>query len=261
MEHRLHPGRRGDHSNDGPTPHYHASPRIPRDGQCPDAARGGAPAWLGCADRGAVDGDIRAAVPRRLGGAASSGCGTRERRGGVALQATAAGRFRVRIDRIGLAADTSGWIDLAPGEVRDHPMSVTPRSIPLEGITVSGRSRGCSIRDNARTVARVWEEARKALDAITLTQSAARVHFDTESFRRELDPRTLSVRAEQRRSSFDHTENPFRSVPVEGGRRGHAVDGPGHVGAPIGRLSLRGASTRGPGRPAIVGQAVHVDWP
>lgn len=135
--------------------------------------------------------------------------------GVFALQAAAAGRFRVRVDRIGLATETSGWIDLAPGEVRDHPMKVSSQSIPLEGITVSGRSRGCSIRDNARTVARVWDEARKALDAITLTQSAARVRFDTESFRRELDPQTLSVRAEQRRSSFDHTENPFRSVPIE----------------------------------------------
>jgi hypothetical protein len=94
-------------------------------------------------------------------------------------------------------------------------MVIASNSISLEGITVRGRSRGCTVRENGEMVARVWEEARKALNALALTQAAELVHFDTESFRRELDPVTQAVRMEQRRSSFDHTENPFQSIPVE----------------------------------------------
>ncbi len=79
-------------------------------------------------------------------------------------------------------------------------MPVSSRPTSLEGITVLGRSRRCSIRENGETVTRVWEEARKALAAVTLSQSAAPVRFNAESFRRELDPDTRTILVEERHS-------------------------------------------------------------
>lgn len=135
--------------------------------------------------------------------------------GVFSLRAPAPGPFRVRVERIGFETELSEVLDLVPGQVRTYPMVIASSAISLEGITVRGQSRGCSIRENGETVARVWEEARKALNALAMTQAAELVHFDTESFRRELDPATRAIHVEQRRSSFDHTENPFQSVPAE----------------------------------------------
>jgi hypothetical protein len=131
------------------------------------------------------------------------------------LRASAPGRYRLQVERIGFRSEFSEPLELGRDVVMVHELAIAFNPISLEGITARGRTRGCTIRENGETVSRVWDEARKALNVLALTQSGQLVRFDMEKFRRELDPQMESVLAEQRGSAFDLSTNPFRSIPIE----------------------------------------------
>lgn len=148
-----------------------------------------------------------------IGDRVSSGTLT-DTSGRFRVTAPAPGWYRLRVDRIGFRSELSALLELSAGRIAEQGMVISSAPIDLEGITARGRSRGCTIRQNGEVVSRIWEEARKALDALALTESKKLVRFDTELFRRVVDPKTRTVRDEQRRSRFGLTENPFRSAPI-----------------------------------------------
>ena len=171
--------------------------------------------------RGAVTGreggePIAGAVVQLVGdGDRSAGGSLTDTAGGFLLRAPSPGTYRVRVDRIGFARETSAPVELARGATVEMSLAIDASPISLHGITARGRSRGCTIRESGEVVSRVWEEARKALQVVSLTQASGLVTFDTESFRRERDPRTGEVLTEQRRAAFGISGNPFQSVPAE----------------------------------------------
>lgn len=129
------------------------------------------------------------------------------------------GRYWLRVERMGFASRTSEMVELHSGESMEKSFEVSEEPVRLVGITARGESRGCVVRDGSATVARVWAEARKALNAVRISESDELVLFDLQAFRREVDARTGRVRHQERRSSFGKSRNPFRSVPVEDLRR------------------------------------------
>jgi hypothetical protein len=160
---------------------------------------------------------IRGAVVRLLDvHGKTAGEGMTDAAGAFSLRAGAAGRYRLRAEGVGYESVTSGTFDLGVGDVRHVPLVSAGRAITLEGITVESGPRRCRLRpEGAEELARVWEEARKALRVVALTEAAGRVRFDYETYRRELDPASGETRSEQRRSHFGGTRSPFHSVSAE----------------------------------------------
>ncbi|HEX8360039.1 MAG TPA: carboxypeptidase regulatory-like domain-containing protein [Longimicrobium sp.] len=121
--------------------------------------------------------------------------------GRFSLQGSGAGTYRVRAERIGFATTSSAPLDLAAGETRDLRLVAASAGVALEGLVARGRSR-CDVRPEAgAAAARVWEEARKALEATTWTAGALR--FGYTEYERDVDPTSERVRAEtaQRRTA------------------------------------------------------------
>jgi hypothetical protein len=136
--------------------------------------------------------------------------------GGFTLTAPAAGRYRVRAERVGHASTLSAPISLAAGETFTLRLEAGGRGVQLEGIKVVAGDRGCVVnpRAGARTAA-VWEEARKVLSATRLSETSAGTLYTVRRFRRELDASTSMTRAAQEDTTRGMSLDPFRSLPPE----------------------------------------------
>ncbi|HET9947320.1 MAG TPA: carboxypeptidase-like regulatory domain-containing protein, partial [Longimicrobiales bacterium] len=98
-----------------------------------------------------------------------------------------------------------------------HTLSLATRAIGLEGLEVTAETRRCTVRpgDDALAVARVWDEARKALSAAALTDQRGVYRYETVTYTRRLDARTRVVfdQEESRREAW--ARRPFESRPAE----------------------------------------------
>ena len=125
------------------------------------------------------------------------------------------GRFSVRAERLGMATRTVGGLDVGDSDTVSVRIALSQEAIPLEGIEARG-SRRCELRaDIGEATHRVWEEARKVLNAVGFADSAGTYVYSLEKHVRELDPSTLRIRRETRSGSRTITSRPFVSRPVE----------------------------------------------
>lgn len=135
--------------------------------------------------------------------------------GRFTLRAPRTGAYTLRADRIGYASLTSPPLELAPGAAAFHDMVVPVQAIALDNITVEGERR-CVLRpEGGLDVARVWEEARKALAAAAFTDETSIYRYVTMRYERDLDPDARTVRNEQRNFSDLMQRQTFVSRPVE----------------------------------------------
>lgn len=126
----------------------------------------------------------------------------------------AAGRYRLRIERIGLTDSMTDPFDIATNIVmRDIALGMRP--VSLAGITVERTSR-CSLqRDAPVSIQRLWDEARKMLRAVSLLENVWSVRFDVRRWERDIDVETrLSSNVRERRSVVTHAQ-PFAGIPPE----------------------------------------------
>lgn len=111
--------------------------------------------------------------------------------GSFRFSADATGRFRVRVQRIGLDTWTSPAFELRAGEVRRRTFRVPERPVQLDELDVSVES-ACDLEPGeAAAVERAWNEVRKALERTSLGEREARYRFKVLDRKRTLDPRTL----------------------------------------------------------------------
>ncbi|HEU4560041.1 MAG TPA: carboxypeptidase regulatory-like domain-containing protein [Longimicrobium sp.] len=143
--------------------------------------------------------------------------------GSYSLRAPAAGRYRVRAERIGYVAVTSAPFDLEAGETHTERLVASGAAVMLQGITVSSAARRCAVRPGAGVAtATLWEEARKALNATAYGQRERLFRYDVNQWTREIDPSSNLVRIENRHSGSGVAELPFRSLdPGELSRSGY----------------------------------------
>ena len=135
--------------------------------------------------------------------------------GGFTMRADHPGRYHVRVDRIGYASLTTDPFDV-PVRGTFRRIAVPIRPIRIRGLDVSG-SRRCEVRpEEGRVTARVWEEARKALEAAAWTQSTGIYRYTLRHFVRDLDRSGERILDENRAFKRGSTNAPFVSVPVEG---------------------------------------------
>lgn len=145
-----------------------------------------------------------------------------DEQGRYQIRASAAGRYTLRIQRIGFTTTTGGPFELARGSVVEWPMSVAPLAIDLAGVAVEVRRRRCVLRpEEGLALATLWDEARKALTATAFTQTEGLYRYRIRQYERDLEALTLRVRDEQSRTRSGYFRSPYVSLPagdlLEGG--------------------------------------------
>ncbi len=141
------------------------------------------------------------------------------------------GAYRLRADRIGHTSVRSDLIRVRGLETVTYQLEIPVEAIVLAGLTVQG-GRRCQVRPGSgEATARVWEEARKALEATSQTTRRGFYRYVIRRFERELDARGRRVLKEESRIDRQLTPNPWKSLPVDDLLTGGFVrpDGDGSV--------------------------------
>ena len=141
------------------------------------------------------------------------------------------GDFRLRTDRIGHAGIRSDLITVGADETVVHELETPLEAITLAGLTVES-GRRCEIRpEQGLATARVWEEARKALEAAAQTTRQGVYRYVVRNVERELDERGRRVRKEESHIQTRYLTRPFVSLNAEDLLGGGFVrsDGDGRV--------------------------------
>jgi len=156
---------------------------------------------------------------RRVSGAFTDSSGR------FSIKAPTPGEYSLRADRIGYRSRSTPLFALSEGEVHEVTLVASAVPVVLRGITVSGEARCGQRTKEGDDAARVWEEARKALDATSLTQEQGLFHLTLDEFDRDVTP-SGTVIAERRRRTEGGSANPFVSAPAESlAKHGYVVVG------------------------------------
>jgi hypothetical protein len=146
-----------------------------------------------------------------------------QRRGGVltgpdgrfVLRAASPGTYRLITEMIGYAGVTSDDVELVRGETVERTIQVPVRAIALDGIQVSAGARCRARPGSGPETARLWGEARKALEVTSWSGSNASVQFRGARFDRVLDPGSLRVLQHSEHAWRGWSDrSPFLSIPA-----------------------------------------------
>jgi hypothetical protein len=131
------------------------------------------------------------------------------------LEAPGPGVYAVRVERLGADTDRLVGLRLEAGDTVRVRIPMRQRSIALGGIDVHGDQR-CELPHDAEGETQsVWEEARKALTAASLTDSMATYRYSLVKYRRELHPASLTVRRGTESRQTTMARRPIASRPIE----------------------------------------------
>lgn len=126
-----------------------------------------------------------------------------------------AGTFRVKAEMIGRETQVSSPVTIRGAESASVDLALGIHAIPLEGIQVEAEEQ-CRIRpDEAPRIARVWEEARKALTVQAWAENEGLYSLAISTYERHLDARGMKVEGERREATTLFTRTPFVSLPAE----------------------------------------------
>jgi len=140
---------------------------------------------------------------------------TRSGSGLFLLRALVPGQYRVRADRIGYTSTFSGFFHLAHQDTLTIELGARIEPVSLQGIEASA-DRRCRVRpEEGLAIARVWEEARKALAAAAWTQERGLHHYDMLNIRRQLDDTGRRVEREDREYIRMAAQAPYASRPAD----------------------------------------------
>ncbi len=118
--------------------------------------------------------------------------------GTFVLMASGAGDYRVRAERIGFATTFSAFFQLAQNDTVTIQISAPIEPVSLAEIRAEVAPR-CDVRpDEGMAVARVWNEARKALAVAAWTQSRGLYRYEMLGIRRLFDEDRKRIVHEER---------------------------------------------------------------
>ena len=125
------------------------------------------------------------------------------------------GRYRVRADRIGYATTWSDYFEIAVGDTVLVDIVARVEAISLEGIEAEGERR-CRVRpEEGLAVTRLWDEARKALEAAAWTQDRGYYRYEMMGITRQMDRENRRVISEDRSYDGGYRQAPYVSLPAE----------------------------------------------
>lgn len=135
-------------------------------------------------------------------------------RGEFEVAGPGAGRYTIRIDRVGHASHLSERIELFAGSVVERNLIARSSPVQLTGVVISKARRCVSRPEEGTAIAKVWDEARKALAATDLAGDEGLLRVRVVQYERDLD-QGKRVRREERSQREGVTKNPFVSIPPE----------------------------------------------
>ena len=125
------------------------------------------------------------------------------------------GTYRLVTELIGYASTRTAPVTLVAGETVRRTLEVPVQAVSLEGIQVETGARCRRRPGSGPATARLWEEARKALEVASWSERERALQFSVVRHRRELDARTLEVMAQTTRPSRAwYDRSPYRSIPA-----------------------------------------------
>ena len=131
------------------------------------------------------------------------------------LRAPNSGEYRLRADRIGYATTFSDFFGVATTDTLTIELVARIEPVSLEGIEAEA-DRQCRVRPGeGLAVARVWEEARKALAAAAWTQERGLYRYEMLRIKRRLDDRGRRVEGEDRDYLQVSAPTPYASRPAD----------------------------------------------
>lgn len=125
------------------------------------------------------------------------------------------GRYRVKVEMIGLRTDSTEVFEAGSGATVVPTIRMSALAIQLDGLEVDADER-CTLRPGAEglAVARLWENARKALATAALTQDLGTYRYETLKYVRELDRDSGVTLSEERMGRSGYMETPYVSRPA-----------------------------------------------
>ncbi len=126
------------------------------------------------------------------------------------------GTYRVRAEMIGMATAQTDVFTLSDGTTINEELRLESSAIQLEGIEVELDAGRCSVRPGQEglLVARIWDEARKALSAASLTDRSGAYRYETVRYDRRLDRDGIILNEDQEKRE-GYMSTPFESRPAE----------------------------------------------
>ncbi len=125
------------------------------------------------------------------------------------------GTYRLRAEMFGRETAWSPPIRVKPDSTASYVFELAVEAIPLAGIRVESEQQCKILPQHGREMARVWEEARKALSIQDWTDGAGLYLFRILAWERDLDRDGLTVESETLRELATTDRNPMKSLPVE----------------------------------------------
>jgi Carboxypeptidase regulatory-like domain len=127
--------------------------------------------------------------------------------GSYELRLPGAGRYDVRVLRIGFRPTEMPTFDIAKDDVRTLSIVLQGEAVVLTAVTVQGQS-ACGTRSNAGVeVAHMWEAARTAIMATQLSQAGAKQTVQWTMYDRYTDPTGKDV--------LSQTSNSYSAVAMK----------------------------------------------
>lgn len=146
-------------------------------------------------------------------------------RGRFLLHAPAAGTYRLQSKRIGFRLTVSPPIVLETGRTVSYRLEVDAVPASLPPVIVEGKPQCGSRGEAGSVVARLWEEAREALAAVSWTEGSRLYQYSLRMFERDLPEVGNRVTRERSWTRSGYAETPFRSAPAEDlAERGYVVE-------------------------------------
>lgn len=137
------------------------------------------------------------------------------RLGAFTIRVPVAGRYELDVLRIGYRPTRGPTVDIGLGANDKVRIIFAGAAISLAAMNVRERETCRVSSDTGLAVARVWEEARKAMLTTQLNGEGAPLFAEWIEYDRTLDSTSRLVRTQHVRTSRNPTTHAFRSVPAE----------------------------------------------
>ncbi|MDB4873694.1 MAG: hypothetical protein JWM41_140 [Gemmatimonadetes bacterium] len=135
-------------------------------------------------------------------------------RGTFVLRLPSAGQYNLEVLRIGYRPTQGPSVTVAAGATQTIHIFFAAEPVALTAVNVRERETCRVNADSGLAVARVWEEARKAMLSSQLSEEAAPLFAEWIEYERTLDSTARLVREQHVRTSRHPTTHAFRSLPA-----------------------------------------------
>lgn len=139
-----------------------------------------------------------------------------DRDGSFTLRAPEAGRYRLRVERLGYDGTTGAWFELGAAATLRRTVRLEPRPAALSDLEVEGKSECRTRPDEARRTYRLWDRLRTALEAARWwAETSSHYVVESRRFERLLDQDLEPVATKSSETRLGEARSTFLGAPAE----------------------------------------------